>query len=57
MSSYSGHSGGECVEVADLALMVGVRDTKDPEGPKLAFSPAVWDAFTVGIKAGAHDLT
>lgn len=56
-SSYSGHIGGDCVEVADLVLMVGVRDSKDPEGPKLGFSPAAWDVFTGGIKSGAHDLT
>lgn len=56
-SSYSGHSGGDCVEVADLARMVGVRDSKDSEGPELAFSPAAWEAFTGGIKSGAHDLT
>ncbi|MFG2086999.1 MULTISPECIES: DUF397 domain-containing protein [unclassified Spirillospora] len=56
-SSRSAHEGGECVEVASLPSMVGVRDSKDPEGPKLAFSPAAWDAFTGGIKSGAHDLT
>lgn len=28
--SQSDHSGGECVEVADLAPVIGVRDSKDP---------------------------
>ncbi|MEU8799195.1 DUF397 domain-containing protein [Spirillospora sp. NPDC048819] len=56
-SNHSGHSGGDCVEVAGLNLVIGVCDSKDPEGPKLAFSPAAWDAFTGGIKSGAHDLT
>ncbi|MER6815432.1 DUF397 domain-containing protein [Spirillospora sp. NPDC000708] len=34
-SSRSGGTGGECVEVADLAGVVAVRDSKDPDGPKL----------------------
>lgn len=54
-SSHSDHDGGDCVEVADLALLVGVRDSKDPDGPKLAFSPATWDAFTVDVKSGLYD--
>ncbi|TDB89815.1 DUF397 domain-containing protein [Actinomadura sp. 7K534] len=52
-SSYSGHEGGNCVEVARLASLVGVRDSKDPDGPKLMFSPAAWDGFTADIKSGA----
>ncbi|TYB49069.1 DUF397 domain-containing protein [Actinomadura chibensis] len=54
-SSYSDHSGGNCVEVADLARVIGVRDSKDPDGPRLAFSPSAWSAFTAEIKSGAHD--
>jgi Domain of unknown function (DUF397) len=55
-SSYSDHQGGECVEVADLAFAVGVRDSKDPEGPKLMFGPAAWRAFTREVTGGGHDL-
>ncbi|WP_433756562.1 DUF397 domain-containing protein [Nocardia sp. CA-135398] len=45
-SSYSEGS-GECVEVAWLdAGKVGVRDSKNPTGPALVFSPGEWDAFT-----------
>lgn len=37
-SSHS-HSSGECVEVAGLpAGTVGVRDSKDPDGPILALT-------------------
>ncbi|MFI7219305.1 DUF397 domain-containing protein [Micromonospora sp. WMMA1998] len=37
---------GDCVEVADnLVGVVGVRDSKDPTGPVLTFSPAAWRAF------------
>lgn len=43
-STRSGQS--ECVEVADnLVGVIGVRDSKDPTGPVLIFSPAAWRAF------------
>jgi Domain of unknown function (DUF397) len=53
-SSYSNGNGGQCVEVArDLAGVVAVRDSKDPDGPELVFEPGQWAAFTRGLKAGA----
>ncbi|GAB3801115.1 DUF397 domain-containing protein [Micromonospora zhanjiangensis] len=43
----SRHSGdaGACVEVARAPEIVGVRDSKDPHGHRLCFSPAAWAAF------------
>lgn len=36
-----------CVEVAFLpSSNVGVRDSKNPDGPALVFTPGEWDAFT-----------
>jgi len=56
-SSYSGTTGGNCVEVAqNLPGAVAVRDSKDPDGPKLAFGPDEWLAFTAGVRAGEFDL-
>lgn len=56
-SSYSGTNGGNCVEVAhNLPGAVAVRDSKDPDGPKLAFGPDEWLAFTAGVKAGEFFL-
>jgi Domain of unknown function (DUF397) len=56
-SSYSTGNGGACVEVArNLPGIVAVRDSKDPDGPKLAFAPDEWRAFTAGIRAGEFDL-
>jgi hypothetical protein len=56
-SSWSGGNGGDCVEVArNLPGAVAVRDSKDPEGPKLTFTPDEWVAFTAGIRAGQFDL-
>ncbi|MET9285557.1 MULTISPECIES: DUF397 domain-containing protein [Nocardia] len=47
-------SGGkECVEVAFLdGGQVGVRDSKNPTGPALVFTPGEWDAFTAGVNDG-----
>jgi hypothetical protein len=50
-SSYSASNGGDCVEVARaLPAAVAVRDSKDPEGPKLVFTPAAWAAFTAALR-------
>ncbi|WP_433564616.1 DUF397 domain-containing protein [Nocardia sp. CA-151230] len=54
-SSHSSQ-GGECVEVAFLAGgNVGVRDSKNPTGPVLIFTPGEWDAFTAGVHDGEFD--
>ncbi|MFD0850978.1 DUF397 domain-containing protein [Actinomadura adrarensis] len=55
-SSRSDQYGGNCVELAKLASMVAVRDSKDPDGPRLAFSATAWDAFARRVEAGEHDL-
>jgi hypothetical protein len=46
-SSYSGSGGGDCVEVAVVPGAVRVRDSKDRQGPVLAFSAEEWAAFVV----------
>jgi Domain of unknown function (DUF397) len=49
-SIYS-NNGGACVEVAaNLPGIVAVRDSKDPDGPKLVFTVAEWRAFVRGVK-------
>ena len=47
---------GNCVEVASVGTRVAVRDSKNPDGPQLGFSPAVWQAFTRAVKDGRHGL-
>jgi len=55
-SSYSGTSGGQCVEAAfNLPGVVAVRDSKDHEGPALVLDPEAFTAFTAGIRAGEFD--
>ena len=50
----SSRSGGNnnCVEVAFLPDAVGVRDSKDPEGPAFVLGPEAWSAFIAGVRDG-----
>ncbi|MFF3005378.1 DUF397 domain-containing protein [Kitasatospora sp. NPDC057940] len=51
-SSYSAQA-NECVEAGNIvADGMAVRDSKDPDGPVLAFSSDAWSDFLTGIKAG-----
>ncbi|MFF1902381.1 DUF397 domain-containing protein [Kitasatospora sp. NPDC058218] len=55
-SSYSEGDGGECIEVAPgYPHHVPVRDSKDPHGPALLFSPAAWQAFVTAVNTGDFD--
>ncbi|MGW1191230.1 DUF397 domain-containing protein [Streptomyces sp. NPDC002559] len=45
-SSYSsGSEGDSCVEIAASPGTVHVRDSKDVQGPRLAFGPDAWAGF------------
>jgi hypothetical protein len=47
---------GNCVEVAELPSgSVGVRSSRDPDGPVLEFTQAEWDAFLGGARRGEFD--
>ncbi|MFF4922768.1 DUF397 domain-containing protein [Kitasatospora sp. NPDC001261] len=51
-STYS-NGQGNCIEIADgLASTIPVRDSKDPNGPALAFTTEAWRAFVSGVQAG-----
>jgi len=52
-SSFSGNSGGNCVEVGGVASLIAVRDSKDPDGSVLAFAAGTWAAFADRVKAEA----
>jgi hypothetical protein len=46
-------SNSNCVEVANLPDgEIGVRDSKDREGPVLVFTPGEWSAFLGGVQNG-----
>ncbi|RSN44333.1 MULTISPECIES: DUF397 domain-containing protein [Actinomadura] len=49
-ASRSTSNGGNCVEVADLSSAVAVRDSKDPDGPKLTVSRDDFRRFAKAIK-------
>ena len=46
-------SSGNCVEVADLpGGGVGIRNSRDPRGAVLRFTPDEWHAFLGGAQNG-----
>lgn len=49
-SSLSSEQGGDCVEVAGVAPVVAVRDSKDPDGPKLILDAAAWSSLTRRVR-------
>lgn len=53
-SSYSGSNGGTCIEVGTAGPAVAVRDSKDPDGPRLGFAADKWKAFAEQLKAAAR---
>jgi hypothetical protein len=48
-SRRSSEHGDACVEVARFPDAVGVRDSKDPDGPKLMLSRHAFRALVHGI--------
>lgn len=69
-SPYS-TNGGNCVEVGILVAGAGraggaaggagagdlfvLRNSRDPDGPRLYFTEGEWEAFARGVKEGAFD--
>jgi hypothetical protein len=42
-------SNGNCVEIAATGTAIAIRDSRDPHGPRLAFTPGQWRAFTTAL--------
>jgi len=62
-STYSSGNGGTCVEIAVIPgskegsdHVIAMRDSKNPDGPALIFTPDEWTAFTAGVNDGEFDL-
>ncbi|TDE27870.1 DUF397 domain-containing protein [Actinomadura sp. 6K520] len=49
-SSRSSGNGGNCVEVASLDSGIGLRDSKNPDGPKLVVSRNAFAALVADLK-------
>lgn len=57
MKSSRSTGNGACVEVKSPATeSVVVRDSKDPQGPVLTFSPDAWSSFVSDVDGGSFDL-
>ncbi|MGI5203881.1 DUF397 domain-containing protein [Spirillospora sp. CA-108201] len=50
-SSYSNGMGGECVELAALPGGIFVRDSKDPDGPRLGLTKEAARALISQVRA------
>ena len=56
LKSSLSFSNGNCVEVANLPNgEIGVRDSKDSQGPVLRFTSDEWHAFLGGVRNGEFD--
>ncbi|TDC97072.1 DUF397 domain-containing protein [Actinomadura sp. 7K507] len=49
-STYSSSQGDHCIELAELGKAVGIRDSKDPDGPKLVVGRAAFRALVADLK-------
>jgi hypothetical protein len=49
---------GDCVEVASLPDgRIGVRDSKDTDGPILRFTSSEWRAFVGGVRKDEFNVS
>lgn len=54
---WSDDAGGACVEAKKLRDgRIALRQSTDPEGPALVFTPHEMTNFLAGVKAGAADF-
>lgn len=54
-SSRSGGENTDCVEVARIAASIAVRDSKDPDGPRLSLSPVAFAGLLAGVRTGRFE--
>jgi hypothetical protein len=47
---------GECVEAASSRGDIAVRDSKQPDGPKVRYSEPAWRSFLAATKLGNFDI-
>lgn len=55
-SSHTGSGNDDvCVEVARVGGVIGVRDSKDPEGPRLGVTPREFGRLLTSVRRGEFD--
>ena len=47
---------GTCVEVASIGPTRAIRDSKDPDGPRLSLTVSGLHGLIAAVKASQHDL-
>jgi hypothetical protein len=56
VKSSLSYANGNCVEVSDQPEgAIGVRNSRDSEGPVLRFTRDEWQAFLGGVRNGEFD--
>ncbi len=56
VKSSLSYANGNCVEVSDQpGGTIGVRNSREREGPVLRFTPDEWQAFLGGVRNGEFD--
>jgi hypothetical protein len=56
-STHSGANGGDCIEVASAdKSLIAIRDSKDPNGPNLAFTKPMWQSFVQRLRGAGPGL-
>jgi hypothetical protein len=53
--SRRSYGSGACLEAASGARIY-VRDSKNPQGAVLRFTPVQWNVFVAGVRSGAFGL-
>ena len=55
LKAHRSTANGQCVEIASTAGKIAMRDSKDPDGPVLVYTPAEFSAFLEGARNGEFD--
>ena len=55
LKARSSTANGHCIEIASATGNIAIRDSKDPNGPILVYTPAEFRAFLDGAQKGEFD--
>lgn len=55
LKARSSTANGHCLEVAAAVGNIAIRDSKDPDGPILIYTPSEFRAFLDGARNGEFD--
>lgn len=55
-ASRSSASGSDCVELAQVAESIVIRDSKAPNGPTLVIDRKTWRALLTQVHRGEHEI-